>query len=317
MGKLRLEKPTKKQVKKLFIYILIIILGNAIAASACAFFIEPLNLTMGGTTGLGIFLGHFLWPDNEFAVSIVVYVANIALLIIGFFFLGKKFALATLAGTILYPSFMSLWTAVNQAVNNGNPITSNPLLATVCGALLFGAGVGIVIRVGASTGGTDIPALILHKYAHVPVAVALWIFDISIIVLQVITAGVEGMLYGILLSLIVILMVDKISPIGIRKTQVQIISKEYRKIREMIINKLNRGVTMYVAKTGFLQEHTFVLMTVVSNRDVVKLTSEVQAIDPEAFIMVGVVSEVKGRGFSTDKISLPHTPEVDVFKEDL
>ncbi len=316
MSKIKIQKPTKKQVKKFIFYALIILLGNVIASSASAFFIDPLNLTMGGTTGLGIFLRHRFWPDNEFAVSLVVYAANIILFIIGAIVLGKKFALATFAGSILYPTFMSMWTAINERFHGGEALTDNPLLAVVCGGLLFGLGVGMVIRVGASTGGTDIPALILHRYLHIPVAVCLWAFDLIIVAIQVITAGIEGVLYGVLLLLIATLVIDKISPIGIKRSQVRIISKEYRKIREAIITKLNRGVTMYRAKTGFLQEDTYVLMTIVSNRDVVKLTAEVQAIDPEAFIMIGVVSEVKGRGFSSDKIALPHTAETDEFKED-
>ena len=200
-------------------------------------------------------------------------------------------------------------------INNGGPVTENPLLAVVCGALLFGIGIGVVIRVGSSTGGTDIPALVLHKYFNIPVSVGLWFFDIVIIAVQVLTAGIEGVLYGILMSLVATTTIAKISPIGVKKTEVRIISKEYRKIREAIINTLNRGVTMYVAKTGYLQKNTYVLMTVISNRDVVKLKNVVQAIDPEAFVIFSEISEVKGRGFSSSKISLPHTEEVDNFKE--
>lgn len=309
------KKPNKRQVKHFALYTLIILAGNAIASAASAFFIAPNNLTMGGTTGLGIFIGHF-W-DNAFAVSIVVYIVNIALFIVGICFLGKKFAAATLAGTLLYPTFMSMWTAVNNVYveANGGPITTNLLLATICGALLFGFGIGIVVRVGASTGGTDIPALILHKFFGIPVGVALWVFDITIILVQLSVVSIEAVLYGILVSLLSSFIIDKVSPIGMKRAQVKIISKKYKEIRDMILNKLNRGVTMLYGKTGFLQDKCYVLLTIVSNRDVIRLKNEVQAIDPEAFLMVSEISEVRGRGFSADKIVLPRSEEREDLEE--
>lgn len=309
------NKPNKRQVKHFVLNTLIILLGNAIASAASAFFIVPNDLTMGGTTGLGILMGHF-W-DNAFAVSIVVYIVNIALFIVGVFMLGKSFAAATLAGTLLYPTFMSLWTAVNNIYveSHGGPVTADPLLATICGALLFGFGIGIVVRVGASTGGTDIPALILHKYFGIPVGVGLWIFDLTIILVQMSVVNIEAVLYGILVSLLSSVIIDRVSPIGMKKAQVKIISKKYKEIRDMILNKLNRGVTMLYGKTGFLQDKCYVLLTVVSNRDVIRLKNEVQAIDPEAFLMVSEISEVRGRGFSSDKIALPRSEERDDLEE--
>ncbi|MDE5896970.1 MAG: YitT family protein, partial [Clostridia bacterium] len=112
-----------------------------------------------------------------------------------------------------------------------------------------------------------------------------------------------------LITLLSAFVVDLVSPIGSKKTQVMIISKKYRELREMILNKMNRGVTMLYGKTGFLQEKTFVLLTVISNRDVVRLRNEVEKLDPEAFFMVSVISEVRGRGFSSDKIALPKAAE--------
>ncbi len=98
-----------------------------------------------------------------------------------------------------------------------------------------------------------------------------------------------------------------------RKAQVKIISKKYKEIRDMILNEMNRGVTTLYGQTGFLKEKCFVLLTIVSNRDVIKLKNRIQEIDPEAFLMVSVVSEVRGRGFSSDRIALPRSEE----KEDL
>lgn len=311
------KKPTKRQVFAFLRYALIVIAGNALAAAASAFFIIPNGFVMGGTTGVGIFVRNLLeraGTPNEWVVSFTVYVANIALFILGAFLLGKKFAVATVAGTLLYPTFISAFTAVNDlylSANDGHAIAYNePLLAVICGALLFGSGIGIVVRVGASTGGTDIPPLILNKFFGTPVSGTMWILDFAIVLMQFFAgATVEKVLYGILITLITSVAIDKVSPIGMRRSQVKIISKKYREIREMILNKLNRGVTMLYGRTGFLQEKCYVLLTVVSNRDVVKLKNEVRAIDPEAFLMVSVVSEVRGRGFSSDRIALPKEEE--------
>lgn len=312
----KLQKPTKKQVRKFIIYTLIIVLGNAIASAASAFFIIPNHFVMGGTTGVGIFVKNLIGEDHSFAewaVNITVYGANIILFVIGSIFLGKKFAAATLAGTLLYPTFLSVFTLANDAymaANNGNAISSDqPVLAAIFGALLFGFGIGIVVRIGASTGGTDIPPLIFHKYFNIPVSVGMWGLDLSICLLQLVKVGLDTVLYGFFITLLSGFIVDLVSPIGMKRAQVMIISKKYKELREMILNKLNRGVTLLYGKTGFLQDKTYVLMTVVSNRDVVRLKNAVQAIDPAAFLMVNVISEVRGNGFSSDKVALPKSEE--------
>ena len=327
----KFEKPTKKQVKAFFIYCLIVVAGNAVASAGASFFIVPNNFVMGGTTGLGILVRNILtrhditasWTD--WVVNITVYAANAALFILGAVLLGKKFALATGAGTVLYPAFMSLYNLANDAYYNahgsyiGMDVSTglgDPLLAMIFGSLLFGLGIAIVVRVGASTGGTDIPPLIFKRFFNWPVSVSMWILDFSIVALQLIAASVEAVMYGVLITLISTLIIDKISPIGTRKTQVQIISKKYKEIRKMILNKLNRGVTMLRAKSGFLSEDCYVVLTVISNRDLVKLRNEVQLIDPSAFMMVSVISEVRGNGFSSDRIALPKEAEKETDSED-
>lgn len=305
----KLKKPTKAQVKKFVRYCLIILAGNALAAAGSAFFIVPNGLVMGGTTGVGIFVRNLLSESGSVSeqwtnwiVNITVYTANILLFLIGAVLLGKRFAAATLAGTLLYPSFMSLYTLIS----GGKPFVTDTLLAVVIGSLVFGVGVGMVVRVGASTGGTDIPPLIVNKYFGVPVSATMWCLDASIVLLQYFALhSIEPILYGIIICLISSLVLEKLSPIGMKKTQVKIVSKKYRDIREMILNELNRGVTMLYGQTGYLKEKCYVLLTIVSNRELVKLKNKVQEIDPEAFMTISVVSEVRGRGFSSEGIRLP------------
>ena len=304
----RPQKPTKRQVKSFLIYCLIVIAGNAIASAGATFFITPYSeFVMGGSTGVGIFVrnmisGHVSQSLENWAVNITIYTMNIGLFILGAALLGKKFAFATAAGTVLYPAFMSLYKFVDPKIY----LMDNPILAMFFGSLLFGLGIGIVVRVGASTGGTDIPPLILKKFFNWPISITMWILDFSIVAINAIAPNVhlEEVLYGVLITLISSVVIEFISPIGSRRTQVLIISKKFKEIRLMILNKLNRGVTLLRAKTGFLAEDCFVILTVISNRDLVKLRNEIQQIDPNAFLMVSTISEVRGNGFSSDRISL-------------
>ena len=319
--KIHLTKPTAKQVRHFLIYCLIVVAGNFIASAASAYFIVPHEFVMGGTTGVGIFVRNLLpeGESTEWAVTVTVYIANIALFLVGAVFLGKRFAAATLAGTLLYPTFMALHTKLNElyVAREGHIIAEgDPLLAVLFGALLFGFGIGMVVRVGASTGGTDIPPLILNKLFGIPIVVTMWTLDITIVLIQLF-AGVtlETVLYGILITLIAALIVDVVSPIGLKRTQVKIISKKYREIRTMILNDLNCGVTMLYGRTGFLRENCYVLMTIVGNRDVVRLKNAIYKIDPDAFLMFSVVSEVRGRGFTSERMQLPREQEAEDLTE--
>ena len=229
--KLQLKKPTKKQVRHFFVYCLIVMAGNAVAAAASTFFIIPGGFVMGGTTGLGIFVRNLVDEQNEWLVSFTVYAANIVLFVLGAAVLGKKFAIATLAGTLFYPSFVSLFTYLNElyVAAYGTALAGeDPWLAIVCGSVMFGAGIGCVIRVGSSTGGTDIPPLILQKYFNIPPAVTLWALDIIIVLIQLVAVPPNIVLYGVVITILSSVVVELVSPIGLRKRQVQIVSGKWR-----------------------------------------------------------------------------------------
>ena len=305
---MKLKKPTKEQVWRAVVYLLIVSAGNALSAAASALFIVPNGFVMGGVTGVGILVRNLVGEGYEWVVECTVYVANIALFLLGAALLGKKFALATLAGTLLYPLFLSLFTYLSglYEARAGHAIAAGePMLAVVFGALLFGAGLGMVIRVGASTGGTDIPPLILHKFFGIPVSVSLWALDGVIVLVQLVAAPLDAVLYGIVITILSSVALEIVSPIGARRAQVLIVSRKYGEIRDMILYKLNRGATLLHGETGYLKEDCRMLLTVVSQREVVRLKNEVQKIDPEAFVTVSVVSEVRGRGFSSAQVPLP------------
>lgn len=272
---------------------LFIILGNLIFALGIAVFVIPNGLILGGSTGLALSVQHFLGID----ITITVAIINIVTFLAGFFILGKKFAATTLISTFIFPIFLNYFKDIERFKN----ITSDLLLASIFTALLVGTGVGIVLRVGASTGGLDIPAIILNKKKGIPIAVVLYAIDISILLSQMIFSNTEQILYGIIIVLITTMVINKVIVYGKNDFMVTIISEKYLEISENIHNKIDRGTTFIDIQTGYKKNTQQAVMSVISKRELHSLNKLVQEIDSKAFIIINQVNQVKGRGFSLDK----------------
>ena len=281
---------TKKQLKN----ILIILLGNTIYALAVILFIIPNGLITGGTTGLGIFL------ENQFGIPLSGFVTcfNIAMFILGAVVLGKKFALTTLLSTFYYPFILSVF----QKIPLPEMLTDNAIIAVVYAGIMIGVGIGIVIKAGASTGGMDIPPLVLNKKFGVSISACLYAIDFSILILQFLYADTEQVLIGILLVLLYTVLLDRVLLIGKSQVQVKIVSKEYERINECIIQKLDRGATLVHSETGFYREEVKMVLTVISNRELTRLNQLINEIDENAFMIIHQVNEVKGRGFTMERV---------------
>ena len=272
---------------------LFIILGNLIFALGIATFVIPNGLIMGGSTGLALSVQHFLGID----ITITVAIINIVTFLAGLFILGKKFAATTLISTFIFPFFLNYFKDIEKLKH----ITSDTLLSAIFAALLVGTGVGIVLRVGASTGGLDIPAIILNKKRGVPIAIVLYAIDISILLSQMIFSNIEQILYGIIIVLITTMVINKVIVYGKNDFMVTIISEKYLEISENIHNKIDRGTTFIDIQTGYKKNKQQAVMSVISKRELHSLNKLVQEIDPKAFIIINQVNQVKGRGFSLDK----------------
>ena len=272
---------------------LFIILGNLIFALGIAVFVIPNGLILGGSTGLALSVQHFLGID----ITITVAIINIVTFLAGLFILGKKFAATTLISTFIFPIFLNYFKDIKRFKN----ITSDLLLASIFTALLVGTGVGIVLRVGASTGGLDIPAIILNKKKGIPIAVVLYAIDISILFSQMIFSNTEQILYGIIIVLITTMVINKVIVYGKNDFMVTIISEKYLEISENIHNKIDRGTTFIDIQTGYKKNTQQAVMSVISKRELHSLNKLVQEIDPKAFIIINQVNQVRGRGFSLDK----------------
>ncbi len=271
-----------------------ILLGNTVYALGIVMFVLPSGLITGGTTGLALTAEHFL----HIPVSVFVFLMNLCMFLLGAAVLGMKFALTTLVSSFYYPIILGIL----QKIPALSDLTREPMLAAVFGGLMIGFGIGSVIRAGASTGGMDIPPLILKKKFGLPVSVMLYVFDVTILILQMFFSEKEQILYGILLVMIYTVVLDKVLLIGTSQTQVKIISRKYMEINEKIIHELDRGSTLIHATTGFMKQEQPMVMTVISNRELGTLNRLVMETDPQAFMIVGNVNEVKGRGFTQEKV---------------
>ena len=263
-----------------------ILLGNAILAFGIAAFVLPHGMITGGATGLGLVTSRVFGVD----LSVAVAVYNIILFAVGAFVLGKKFA-------IVYPMFLSFFTQQQWIATMTNDI----LLSAIYAGIMVGLGVGIVIRFGASTGGLDIPPLILNKKLGIPVAVSMYFFDFTVLLLQVVISTKEQVLYGILIVILSSIVLGYVSLAGQKKVQVMIISRHYQEIRDMLLQKLDLGATMYHIETGYLQKDEMAVCCVISSRKLHTVTDMVQEVDKKAFLSVTQINEVRGRGFTLDR----------------
>lgn len=290
-----MKEATKAELKEVFSLkrIMWVLIGNTIYSCGIAAFVLPNDLITGGTTGIALILERYF----GLPIGLSVAIFNIVMFILAILILGKSFALTALISTFYFPWILSQFQKV-QFIQN---MTDDFLLGSIFAGLMLGLGVGLVIRAGASTGGMDIPPLILNKKFGLPVSIGLYVFDFTILIIQMSFRDKERILYGILLVLIYSTLVDKVLLMGKTQMQVKIISDHYEEINKVIQEKLDRGSTFFKTESGYLRKDSFAIMTVVSSRELPKLNELVLEIDKQAFIVINQVNEVMGRGFTLHK----------------
>lgn len=229
--------------------------------------------------------------------STVVFIINTVLFIIGWRAMGRRFAANTLLSTFCLPVFLDIAERITAYVEPVDDI----VLCSIFGGIAIGASLGIVIRTGASTGGMDIPPILLNKYFGLSISKMMWVFDIIILSVQALFTDKSLVLYGIILVIVYTVTLDKMLILGKARTQIKIVSKKSEEIRRAILTDIDRGVTVLYGRTGYLSKDTEITLSIVSTRELAKAEALVHRIDPEAFIIVSRVSEVKGRGFSEQK----------------
>lgn len=270
-----------------------IVLGNALLAFSVCTFVVPHNLMLGGSTGLALILQHWL-PLRLSALSALI---NLLLFALGYRFLGRQFSASSLLSTLLYPLLL----AILERLPLPQLFTGDMLVCALFAGLLMGAGLGLVVRVGASTGGMDIPPCILQKYRGIPVGTSLMVFDCLIVFLQVLLQGTGGILYSAACILLTSATVNRLIVSGERKVEIIIISPRFPQIREAILHTLDCGATLLDIETGYRMQPQKALLTVVYAKKYPHIKATALEIDPHAFIIASDVIGVNGRGYTLQR----------------
>lgn len=275
-----------KQIKSLFL----ILLGNILLAAGVSLFLIPCGFVSGGATGMGIIAEHFL----GIPISLAVLTFNAFFFLTGLLFLGKRFAATTLMSTFFYPFCLEVFSRMAEPA----ALTEDTLLAALYAGLLCGVGLGLVFKEGTSTGGTDIPVMILHRKKGFSLETGLYISDGLVILGQVFLVRPMEILYGLLIMILSSFVIGRIEFIGNSQFQLLIISPSYEQIREKLLHSLDMGVTLLNIENGLKATPSQAVLTVIPRRKLNEITNLIQEIDPAAFITIHEIKEVKGRGFS-------------------
>ena len=274
-----------------------VLVGNMLYALAVKLFVLPANLISCGTTGIALVVNQLTGMN----MSTFILIFNIVMLCLGWAVLGRKFAMTTIFSSLFYPIALEVLNLLLGDIR----ITDNPLLNALFAGMGLGLSLGLVIRGGASTGGMDIPPLVLNHYFRIPVSASLWVFDFCIMLSQMAFHPLEDLLYGILLLIAISVTLNKTMLFGTSKTEVKIISEHADRVRDAILSQVDRGCTLLHGEGGYLHKPTEVILSIVSNHELPKIERLARDIDPNCFVIISSVTEVWGRGFSYGKRTPP------------
>lgn len=285
------QRPTKKMLVEDAKFFALLNLGLIATALGIALFKTPNHFAFGGTSGLSIILSS-LFP--QWNVGFFMWIVNAALVLLGFVFLGVRSMGWTIYSSFALSFFVSLCERVWPLTA---PLTHDVFLELCYAVILPAVGSAIVFNIGASTGGTDIVAMILHKYTSLEIGRALLISDLAIVLVGAYLYGPATGLYCILGMVLKTTVVDSaIESINLRKV-CTVVTTNPGPVRDFIVKELNRSATEERAEGAYSHEEKWVLMTVLTRGQAQHLRRFVRRNDPHAFITIVNSSEIVGKGF--------------------
>lgn len=278
-------------LKKNLVDILLVVVGNLLLAIAVHTFILPYEILSGGVAGIAVALAKITGYRSDLIISVLIWL----LFGLGAYFLGRKFTIHTISSSILYPLFLNLLST--QPIQ----VSIDPILASLYGGLVAGFGVGLVFRTGASTGGMDVPPLIIHKFTNIELSKLVLAVDLLTVTLGVFVYGIEAVLMGFISVWASAFAIKQVLVFGGQEARsVMIITNSVDEVVDMIDKKLERGATLLSAHGGYTRESRAVILSVINMTQYPELIDELHKIDPHAFVVATEAMEVKGNGFSFD-----------------
>ncbi|MFS0783006.1 YitT family protein [Bacillus sp. 1P06AnD] len=270
---------------------LMIVVGAILMAVGLECFLVPNNVIDGGITGISIILSHF----TGWSLGIFIFLLNLPFFFIGYKQIGKTFALSTISGIIIL--------SISLALLHDVPVlTKDPLLATVFGGIIIGTGVGIVIRNGGSLDGTEIMAILFNKNSPFSVGEMIMFANIFILGSAGFVFGWDRAMYSLLAYFVAYKTIDVVIQGFEESKSAWIISDKAEEIGEALLARLGRGVTYLTGEGAFTGDKKKVVFCVVTRLEEAKLKTIVEEKDPDAFLAVANISEVRGGRFKKQAI---------------
>ncbi|MBQ7293742.1 MAG: YitT family protein [Clostridia bacterium] len=270
---------------------ILITLGTVLLTLGVYFFKIPNGFATGGVSGIGTLLAK-VTPHVSAATWIMAI--NVILLILGFVILGKQCSLRTLYCSMLFSGLTMVFERLLPLVS---PLTEQPLLELIYAMALTSAGSAVIFNCSASSGGTDIIALILKKYSSLDVGKSLLVTDFLIASCSFFLFGVEVGLFSLLGPFTKAFLVDSIIDNINSFKYFVVITEQGEKISDFIMTKLHHGATVTEAVGTYTQHKKIMIHTVCKRLEAIRLRKEIKEIDPHAFIVITTTSEIIGRGF--------------------
>lgn len=271
---------------------LLIVLGGLIYSVGLNAFLVANHLAEGGFVGISLLLLY----KFGFPIGLTFLILNIPLLFLSWKMFGRKFILQTTVGVLSVSLFTELTTHLRVP-------THDPLLAALYAGVVTGAGLGLIFRTGATTGGADIIARLVRKYKGIPMGRTLFAIDVAVIVLVLFIVGHQIAMYSLVALFVSSRVIDFVIEGASRGKALTIISDDFESIIEAIHDQLGRGTTVLQARGGYTGADKPVIYCVVSREEVVRVQRIVHETDARAFVIVADVHEVLGEGFTYNE---PH-----------
>ena len=270
---------------------LLLTIGTLFIALGVYFFKFPNHFSTGGVSGISIILGYYV---PGLTAGSFVLIINAALLILGFAVFGRSFGLRTAYSSTLFSGV--IW-ALEYLVPFSKPMTTQPLLELIFAVSLPAVGSAILFNIGASSGGTDIIAMILKKYSSLNIGNALFAVDFIITLGALFAFGVETGLFSILGLMVKALLIDLVLENIKTNKCFHIITSSPEPILHYIVENMHRGATILHGEGAYTHENRTVLLTVVNRTQAVRLRSFAKEVDPRCFILITNTGEIIGKGF--------------------
>lgn len=260
----------------------------AVISAAVYFFLVPSQTSVSSISGLGIVLSHFI----PLPLSAITMVLNVVLLIIGFLTCGKEFGVKTVYTSIVLPLFLALY---EKIFPNFESMTASPELDVICYILVVSVGLSILFNRNASSGGLDIVAKIMNKYLHMELGKAMSLSGMCVALSSALVYDKKAVVLSVLGTYFNGIVLDHFIFGQNLKRRVCIITKKENELRQFILHELHSGATVYEAIGAYNMQKRNEIITIVDKGEYQKLMDYINREDPEAFITVYTVSEMRYR----------------------